>query len=138
MTMPMGLPVSITAMREHHAPARPGASCVASLPPACASRCSSCARWRAWASPWPRIADRTMGRENGTYQHGAARPAFSWSASTASSVSSVLHLFARHIIYCLWIHEYEIIEKANQFIVTSCTYFIPLDCCACSGTASKD
>ena len=39
----------------------------------------------------------------------------------------VLHLFARHIIYLFVdVHEYEIIEKANQFIVTSCTYFIPL------------
>lgn len=39
----------------------------------------------------------------------------------------VLHLFARHIIYLFVdFHEYEIIEKANQFIVTSCTYFIPL------------
>ena len=38
-----------------------------------------------------------------------------------------LHLFARHIIYLFVdVHEYEIIEKANQFIVTSCTYFIPL------------
>ena len=39
----------------------------------------------------------------------------------------VLHIFARHIIYLFVdFHEYEIIEKANQFIVTSCTYFIPL------------
>ena len=38
-----------------------------------------------------------------------------------------MHIFARHIIYLFVdFHEYEIIEKANQFIVTSCTYFIPL------------
>ena len=34
----------------------------------------------------------------------------------------VLHIFARHIIYLFVdFHEYEIIEKANQIIVTTCT-----------------
>jgi len=63
-----------------------------------------------------------MGREKRNVSTWGCAPAFSWSASTASSVSSCCHI----IYLFVDVHEYEIIEKANQFIVTSCTYFIPL------------
>lgn len=66
------------------------------------------------------------GGKNGTYQHGAARQLF-MVCLYCIFCFIVLHIFARHIIYLFVdFHEYEIIEKANQFIVTSCTYFIPL------------
>ena len=101
------------------------------LPPACASRCSSCARWESMG-----IAMATYCGQN--YGAGKTERINMGLRARLFHGLPLLHLlFHRvasfrppHHLLFVDVHEYEIIEKANQFIVTSCTYFIPLDCCA--------
>ena len=106
MGVPMGLQFSITAIGSimlQSANNALGTSCVAALPPACASKCSSCVRWKAWGLPWPHIADRTTGREKRNVSTWGCAPAFSWFASTASFVSSCCIFSPVTSSTCLWI-----------------------------------
>ena len=107
----MGVPMDCNFLhrhRKHHAPKRKQRLGYVvrgrpALPPACASKCSSCVRWKAWVSPWPHIADKTTGREKRNVSTWGCAPAFSWFASTASFVSSCYIFSPVTSSTCLWI-----------------------------------